>query len=82
MEKENNKSEHSFVFGKSNYKLMIIGLAVNIIGFLLMIGGAAESLDEFNAEEIFSSRRITLAPIVIVLGYLIVLYSIIKKPKK
>ncbi len=72
---ENNK----FVFNKSNYTLLLIGLAVNVLGFILMIGGAAEDPNEFNAEELFSHRRITVAPIVIVLGYLIILYSIIKK---
>ncbi len=82
MKKEENNVKHSFVFDSSNYKLLLIGLAVNIIGFLLMIGGAADSPDEFNAEELFSHRRITVAPIVIVLGYLIIFYSIIKKPSK
>lgn len=77
-----NKDRKPFVFNKSNYKFLLIGLALNVIGFLLMIGGAAPSPDEFNAEELFSHRRITIAPILIVLGYIVIIYSIMKKPTK
>ncbi len=80
MEQKKIESKRMFVFDRSNYLFLLIGLAVNVIGFLLMIGGAAESPDDFNAEELFSTRRITIAPIVVLLGYGIVLYSIIKKP--
>lgn len=76
------KVERKFVFDRSNYKLLLIGIGLNILGFLLMMGGAAESLDEFNAEELFSHRRITIAPMIIVLGYGVILYSIMKKPKQ
>jgi len=68
----------TFSFGKENYKLMIIGVAVVAIGMLLMTGGSPEDPAEFS-EDIFSFRRITLAPIVIIAGYGIVLFSIIKK---
>lgn len=77
-----NKDRKPFVFNKSNYKFLLIGLALNVIGFLLMIGGAAPSPDEFNADELFSHRRITLAPILIVVGYIVIIYSIMKKPSK
>lgn len=80
MEEKNNNIKPVFVFDKSNYKLLLIGIAVNLIGYLLMIGGAASSPDEFNAEELFSTRRITIAPIVIMIGFGIIFYSIIKKP--
>lgn len=79
---EKDKLKPVFVFDRSNYLFLLIGLAVNVIGFLLMIGGAADSPDEFNAEELFSTRRITVAPIVVLLGYAIILYGIIKKPTK
>ena len=46
-----------------------------------MIGGGAESLNEFNADELFSTTRITVAPILIVLGYGIILFSVMKKSK-
>ena len=71
-----------FVFNPENYKLLFIGLAINILGYILMIGGGAESLNEFNADELFSTTRITVAPILIVLGYGIILFSIMKKSKK
>lgn len=77
-----NKDKKPFVFDRSNYKFLLIGLGLNVVGFLLMIGGASPSPDEFNAEELFSHRRITIAPIVIVLGYAVILYSIMKKPTK
>jgi hypothetical protein len=71
-----------FGFNPENYKLLFIGLAINILGYILMIGGGAESLNEFNADELFSTTRITIAPILIVLGYGIILFSIMKKSKK
>ena len=71
-----------FGFNKKNYKLLFIGLFINVFGFLLMIGGGAEQLSEFNADELFSFRRITLAPIFIVIGYVIIAISIMKKPKE
>ena len=70
-----------FGFNPENYKLLFIGLAVNILGYILMIGGGAENPGEFNADELFSTTRITVAPILIVLGYGIILYSVMKKSK-
>lgn len=77
MEKKNT---HAFGFRKENYKFLFIGLAVNVIGYLLMIGGAAKDQNSFDASELFSDVRITLAPILIVAGFVIILYSIMKKP--
>ncbi len=74
------KNEH-FGFNSENYRLLFIGLAVNILGFLLMIGGGADQLNEFNADELFSARRITLAPFFIVVGYIIIIVAIMKRPK-
>ncbi len=79
--KEYSKSA-PFAFDARNYKLLLIGLAINILGFILMIGGASEDPAQFNADELFSSTRITLAPILIVLGYVVVFYSIMKKNKE
>lgn len=73
--------KEKFLFNKSNYVLLIIGVLLNVIGFLLMIGGAAEELNEFNADELFSPMRLTVAPILIMLGYGVIIYSIMKKPK-
>lgn len=80
MEDKKIETKKMFVFDRSSYILLLIGVVINVIGFLLMIGGAASSPDEFNAEELFSTRRITIAPIIILLGYGIILYGIIKKP--
>ncbi len=70
-----------FALGKENYRLLIIGFAIIIIGFLLMIGGKADSPQEFNPE-IFSFRRITLAPIIVLFGFAFEIYAIMKKPKE
>jgi hypothetical protein len=75
------KDQHKFVFDRSNFILLFIGLGLNVLGFLLMIGGAAESLDDFNEKELFSPIRITVAPILIILGYIVIGYGIMKKNK-
>ncbi|MDP1622696.1 MAG: DUF3098 domain-containing protein [Bacteroidales bacterium] len=69
-----------FAFGKENYRLMLIGLAFIAVGFLLMIGGGSTDPTQFNPE-IFSFRRITLAPILILAGYVIEIFAIMKRPK-
>lgn len=78
---KNQDSNNAFVFSKENYKYLFIGIALNVIGFILMIGGASEDPNEFNADELFSNTRITLAPILIVLGYIVIIYGIMKKSK-
>lgn len=72
--------EQTFALGKENYKLMVIGLVVIIIGFLLMMGGKSEDPSIFNPD-VFSFRRITLAPLVALAGFLFEIYAIMKKPK-
>ncbi|MCK9421124.1 MAG: DUF3098 domain-containing protein [Bacteroidales bacterium] len=59
---------------------MLIGLALIVIGFLLMIGGGSTDPNQFNPE-IFSFRRITLSPILILAGYVVEIFAIMKKPK-
>lgn len=75
------KEKTTFLFNKSNYILLIVGVLLNVVGFLLMIGGAAENLDDFNADELFSPVRLTVAPILILSGYAVIIYSIMKKRK-
>jgi hypothetical protein len=70
-----------FGFQKENYKILLIGLAINIVGFILMIGGATEDPNVFSEEELFSSTRITVSPMLILIGYIVILYAIMKKPK-
>jgi len=68
-------------FGKENYILMITGIVLIIIGFILMAGGKMDDPTAFNPE-IFSFRRITLAPVVVMLGFAIEVYAIVKKSKE
>ena len=79
-EQVQSEKKMQFAFGKENYRLLIIGFAVIILGFVLMIGGKAESPDQFNPE-IFSFRRITLAPLLFFGGFIFEIYAIMKKPK-
>jgi fumarate reductase subunit D len=70
----------NFALGPENYKLLAIGFVIIVIGFLLMIGGKSDSPDKFS-ENIFSFRRITLAPIVVLAGFIFEIWAIMKKPK-
>ncbi|HMO31694.1 MAG TPA: DUF3098 domain-containing protein [Lacibacter sp.] len=69
------------IFDRQNYLWMIIGAATIAIGILLMIGGRSEDPTVFKAEEVYSFRRITLAPILIVAGLVLEIYAIMRKPK-
>jgi uncharacterized membrane protein len=75
-----NKKE-KFVFSTENYRLIIAGIIVSLIGFFLMIGGGSEDPNTFNADELFSPIRITVAPILVIAGYGLVIYGIMKKRK-
>jgi hypothetical protein len=69
------------LFCKENYVWMLAGIVLVAIGILLMAGGKSEDPNVFKANEVYSFRRITLAPIVILLGLGIEIYAIFKKPK-
>ncbi len=75
--KKNTQTE--FVFGKQNYILLLISLAAIAIGFALLSGGGSEDPNEFS-EEIFSARRLYVAPLIILAGYFLVIYAIMKRP--
>ncbi|RPG59848.1 MAG: DUF3098 domain-containing protein [Flavobacteriales bacterium TMED191] len=62
-------NKNTFLFNKSNYLLLIISIVIIIIGFLLMKGGGGTTDFEFN-EEIFSTKRIIIAPIIVIVGYI------------
>lgn len=68
------------LFDRSKYTLLIAGLVVTALGFLLMIGGGSDDPTVFS-EDIFSFRRITLAPILVLAGYGIQIFAILKKTK-
>lgn len=78
--KNENKEKLNFALGRENYKLLAIGFAIIVAGFLLMLGGKSEDPTVFN-EKIFSFRRITLAPIVVLAGFIFEIWAIMKKPK-
>ena len=73
--------KESFALTKENYILLIIGFAIIVLGFVLMIGGKSEDPAIFNENEIFSFRRITLAPIIVLAGFIFEIWAIMKKPK-
>ena len=75
------ESENKMALGKKNLIMMAIGVVVIILGFALMAGGGSDDPNVFNYEEIFSWRRISLAPFVVLAGFGVVGYSIFKKPK-
>ncbi|WP_372793132.1 DUF3098 domain-containing protein [Lutibacter sp.] len=81
MEEKNKKSKSEFLFGKKNYMLMLIGIAVIVLGFILMAGGGSDDPAVFN-EEIYNFRRIRLAPTLVLIGLGIEIYAIMAKSKK
>jgi len=74
-----NKEEKGFALGKENLRLLMIGFLIIVVGFILMIGGYSADPNVFN-KDIFSFQRITLAPIVVLFGFMFEIYAIMKKP--
>ena len=71
--------KRNFAFDKVNFILLAVGLAVVVIGFLLMTGPAS-SADAYEPD-IFSARRIKVAPVVCLLGFVSMIYAVVRKPK-
>lgn len=69
------------LFTKENYKWMLIGLVAMAIGFFLMAGGKSSNPDVFQDKDVYSTTRITIAPILIIAGLIIEIFAIMKKPK-
>ena len=80
MAKKYFENMEGFALGKENLKLMVIGFVIIVIGFLLMTGGKSNDPSVFNPE-MFNFQRITLAPMVVLFGFIFEIYAIIKKPK-
>lgn len=78
--KNENKEKLNFALGRENYRLLGIGFVIIVIGFLLMLGGKTKDPNEFS-DKIFSFRRITLAPLVVLAGFIFEIWAIMKKPK-
>ena len=79
--KNNEQQPQEFLFDTINYKILLVGIAVIVFGFILMSGGGSDDPKVFN-EEIFNFRRIRLAPTLVLIGFGITIYSILKKSKK
>ncbi len=67
------------LFGKSNYTWMLIGAVLIIAGMLFMAGGKSADPNVFNEHEVYSFRRITLAPLCIIAGFIVEVYALFKK---
>ena len=80
-QKRKQDSKSNLIFGKKNYKWMCIGLAFIALGFILMSGGGSDDSNVFNPE-IFSFRRIRLAPTLVLIGFGIQIYAILLNPDK
>lgn len=78
--KNNSENKQEFLFEKVNYKILLIGIAVIALGFILMSGGGSDDPAVFN-EDVFSFRRIRLAPTTVLIGFGITIYAILKTPK-
>ncbi len=73
-------SEKEFAFGRENYIITIVGFLLIVAGFILMAGGGSEDPNVFS-EEIFSTRRITVAPLVVLLGFALEIFGIMYRSK-
>lgn len=79
--KKEDEKKPGFALGRENYKLMAIGFGVIILGFILMAGGRSDDSTVFS-EDIFSFRRITLAPLIVLAGFVFEIYAIMKRPRE
>ncbi|HLP14278.1 MAG TPA: DUF3098 domain-containing protein [Flavobacteriales bacterium] len=72
-------TKNFFTFTKENYYIMLVGVFCVIVGFVMMTGGGTDNPAKFNGEELFSAKRITFAPIMVILGYVVVIFGIMRK---
>jgi len=77
----NEKKTTASIFGKDNYRWMLIGLVVMAIGMFLMAGGKSSDPAVFDTNTVYSTTRITIAPILILAGLVIEIYAIFKQPR-
>lgn len=75
------KSQHTFLFSKTNYILMAAGMVIILLGFYIMSGGNDPDLTKFN-EAIFSRQRIFWAPLIVILGFVVEIAAIFYTPRK
>jgi hypothetical protein len=80
--KPEEKPTHTgFAIARENYVYLVIGFVIIIVGFLLMVGGKSPDPNTFNEKELFSVRRITIAPLVVLIGFAFEIWAIMRKPK-
>jgi len=77
---KNKSQDTGFALGKKNYIMLAVGFVVIIIGFVLLSGGGSSDPNIFNGKELFSVRRIIIAPVIILAGFIFEIYAIMKKP--
>jgi hypothetical protein len=80
IKKKTEDKAPEFAFGKENYFIVFIGLALIVLGFVLMVGGGSDDPKVFN-EAVYNFQRLTLAPILILAGFVVEIFAIMKKPK-
>ena len=78
---EKTEDQKVMPFGKQNYIIVLIGIALIALGFVLMIGGGSNNPDVFN-EKMFNFQRLTLAPILVLAGFVVEIVAIFWKGKK
>lgn len=81
LKEKNQPITRTNLFGKENYIWMLAGLVVLALGFFLMAGGKSTDPKVFDTKEVYSTTRITIAPILIIAGFIIEIIAIMKKPK-
>jgi len=81
-DKKQPQAPSTNLFGKENYVWIIAGLAVIALGLILMAGGKSDDPNVFDPKEVYSTTRITIAPILILLGLALEVFAIFRKPKK
>jgi hypothetical protein len=75
------KQTHSPLFTKDNYTWMVIGAAIIALGMILLSGGKSEDPNVFDTKEVYGTVRLTIAPILILLGLGVEIYAIFRNPK-
>lgn len=78
---EQKQNVNSPLFTKENFTWMFVGAVIIALGFFLLSGGKSSDPKVFDTKEVYSTTRITIAPILIVLGLIVEIYAIFKKPK-
>jgi len=83
-EKKSSASKESKflpIFEKDNYVWMLAGVVLITLGLILMVGGKSDDPNQFHPDQVYSTRRITVAPILILAGFVVEIFALFRKPK-